>query len=134
MAKLLRDATRIRNPYRASRGRWAEVLAGNKLSRMLGETVVPRRLGSFIYEHFLLKRAGKPPMDPRARDLLLEIYESEIDELERIVGCKMPELRRSWPVEEEPSPVEAPRQRLISRQSSHLWLPAGPHRRCRMKI
>jgi hypothetical protein len=98
------DAARVRNPYRASRGRWAEFLAGNKLSRMLGETVVPRRLGSFIYEHFLLKRADKPPMDPRAQELLLEIYEPEIDELERIVGRKMPELRRTWPVDEELSP------------------------------
>ncbi len=110
------DAAKVRNPYRASRGRWAEFLAGNRLSRMLGETVVPRRLGSFIYEHFLLKRADKPPMDPRARDLLLEIYEPEIDELERMVGRKMPELRRTWPVEEEPSPfVEAPRRPIISR-------------------
>jgi hypothetical protein len=50
--------------------------------------------------HFLLKRADKPPMDPRAQELLLEIYEPEIYELERIVGRKMPELRRTWPVEE----------------------------------
>ncbi len=98
------DAARVRNPYRASRGRWAEILAGNRLSRMLGETIVPRRLGSFIYERFLLKHADKPPIDPRARELLLEIYEPEIDQLERIVGRKMPELRRSWPVEEEESP------------------------------
>jgi Sulfotransferase family len=97
------DAARVRNPYRASRGRWAEILAGYRLSRMLGETVVPRALGSFIYERFLLKRADKPPMEPRARDLLLEIYEPEIDELERMVGRKMPELRRTWPVEEEPN-------------------------------
>src|SRR5271170_5406180 len=89
------DTAKVRNPYRASRGRWAEFLAGNKLSRMLGETIVPRRLGSFIYERFLLKRTDKPPMDPRARELLLEIYEPEIDGLERMVGRKMPELRRT---------------------------------------
>jgi Sulfotransferase family len=97
------DAARVSNPYRASRGRWAEFLAGNRLSRMLGETIVPRRLGSFIYEHFLLKGADKPPMDPRALALLLEIYEPEVDELERMVGRKMPELRRTWSVEEEPN-------------------------------
>jgi hypothetical protein len=99
------DAARVRNPYRAPRGRWAEFLAGNRLSRMLGETIVPRRLGSFIYEHFLLKRAEKPPMDSRARDLLLDVYEPEIDELERLMGRKMPELRRTWPLEEELGPL-----------------------------
>jgi Sulfotransferase family len=104
------DAARVRNPYRASRGRWAEILAGNKLSRMLGETIVPRKLGSFIYERFLLKRAEKPPIDPRARDLLLEIYQPEIDRLERVVGRKMPELRGSWSSGDELSPSVA-RQR-----------------------
>jgi len=99
------DAAQVRNPYRASRGRWAEFLVGNKVSRMLGETIVPRRLGSFIYEHFLLRRADKPAMEPRARELLLEIYEPEIDELEKILGKKMPELRRTWPVEEASNPT-----------------------------
>jgi len=97
------DAARVRNPYRASRGRWAEFLIGNKLSRMI-ETVVPGRLGSFIYEHFLLKRAAKPPMDPRARELLMEIYDPEIAALENLLGKKMPELRGAWPVEDASSP------------------------------
>jgi len=94
------DAAQVRNPYRASRGRWAEFLVGNKFSRMLGETIVPRSLGSFIYEHFLLKRADKPPMEPRAQELLLEIYEPEIEALEKILGRDLPELRRTWPPDE----------------------------------
>ncbi|HKD67019.1 MAG TPA: sulfotransferase [Candidatus Binataceae bacterium] len=98
------DISRAQNPYRASRGRWAEILAGSKLSRMLGETIVPRRLGSFIYEHMLLKQAHKPPMDSRAGDLLLEFYGPEISELERMLGRQMPELRRTWPLAEESLP------------------------------
>lgn len=93
------DSARVRNPYRASRGRWAEFLAGNRLSRVLGETVVPRWLGSFIYERVLLRRAAKPPMDPRARELLLGIYGPEIEELEDVLGRGLPELRRTWPAE-----------------------------------
>jgi hypothetical protein len=100
------DATKIHNRHRAPRGRWARLLAGSRLSRMLGETIVPRRLGSFIYERFLLKAARKPPMDPRARELLTRIYEPEIDELERILKRDMAELRRSF--ESEPyRPVAA---------------------------
>jgi hypothetical protein len=94
------DATKIHNQHRAPRGRWAGLLAGSKLSRMLGETVVPRRLGSFIYERILLKAARKPSMDPRSRELLTRIYEPEIDELERLLRRDMPELRRSF----EPEP------------------------------
>jgi Sulfotransferase family len=89
------------NPYRAPRGGWAQRLAGSTFSRILGETIVPRKLGSFIYEHILLKRAPKPPLDPRAGELLLRIYEPEIDELERMLGREMPQLRRTWPVDEE---------------------------------
>jgi len=90
------NAAKVRNPYLAPRGRWAEILAGNKFSRMLGETIIPRRFGQFIYERFLLKRSEKPPIDPRARELLMSIYQPEIDRLERIIGRKTPELRRTW--------------------------------------
>jgi hypothetical protein len=94
------DAARIHNRHRAPRGRWSRLLAGSRLSRMLGETIVPRRLGSFIYERILLKAARKPPLDPRAREFLTRIYEPEIDELERILKRDLSELRRSF--ESEP--------------------------------
>ena len=94
------DASKIHNQHRAPRGRWSSLLAGSRLSRMLGETIVPRRLGSFIYERFLLKAARKPPIEPRAREFLTRIYEPEIDELERILKRDLSELRRSF--ESEP--------------------------------
>lgn len=96
------DVATIHNPHKAPRGRWAERLAGSMLARVLGETVVPRRLGLFVYQHMLLRSAAKPAMDQRARDFLLETYQSEIDDLERILGRSMPELRRSWPAEQKP--------------------------------
>lgn len=96
------DAAEARNGYRAPRGRWAQHLAGNRLSRIIGETIMPRRLGRFIFEHLLLKPSAKPPMDPRARQLLLELYEPEMDRLETMLGRKMPELRRSWSLAERP--------------------------------
>lgn len=95
------DATKVRNPYRAPRGRWARILAGNTLSRVLGETLVPRRLGSFIYERMLLKAAPKPALDARAHELLVRLYEPEIDKLERMLRRQMPELHRSWQAEPE---------------------------------
>lgn len=90
------DTTTIHNSYAAPRGRWARRLAGSRISRVLGQTVVPRSLASFIFERVLVKSAPKPPLDPRARHLLCSIYEPEVAELEKVLGRSLPELRRSW--------------------------------------
>lgn len=105
------DSTTGRNPYMAPRGRWAQRLTGSTLTRVLGETVVPRSVGLFIYRRFLLKSAAKPPMDPRARQLLVRIYQPEIDELEELLGRELPQLRRSWPVARE---SDQPAARVLS--------------------
>jgi ABC-type polar amino acid transport system ATPase subunit len=47
---------------------------------------------SFMAMALAVSVVDQPPMDPRARDLLLEIYEPEINELERILERKMREF------------------------------------------
>lgn len=86
----------VHNPYRQPKGEWARRLAGSPVSRFLGEHVMPRRLGEFIWERWMQTEAAKPPMDPSARDYLIAIYEPEITALERELGRPLPALRQSW--------------------------------------
>ncbi|MGH7933204.1 MAG: sulfotransferase family protein [Candidatus Binataceae bacterium] len=90
------DTSRVHNGYAVPRARWARWLAGAHWTRTLGQTVVPRSLAAFIYEQFLLKSGRKPEIDPRAKELLCEIYQPEIRQLEQVLGYPLPELRRSW--------------------------------------
>lgn len=90
------DISIAHNAYAAPRNRLMRRLAGSRLSRILGRTVVPHKLGAFIFQRMFLKEAVKPPIDPRARDLLRSLYEEDLDRLETIVGRRLPSLRHSW--------------------------------------
>jgi hypothetical protein len=90
------DVSRRYNSYSAPRSPIARRLAGSKVSRFLGQTIVPREVGEFIFYRFLVREAVKPPMDPRARDLLSSLYENEVIATERLLGRSLPQLRRSW--------------------------------------
>jgi hypothetical protein len=84
------------NSYAAPRNQYLRRLAGARLSRMVGQALIPHRLGTFIFERIFLKQAPKPPLDPRARELLCSLYDPEIDKLERLMGRRLPQLRHSW--------------------------------------
>jgi hypothetical protein len=90
------DTSRSHNSYAEPRSELARRLAGARFSRILGQTVVPRKAGQFIFDHFFLRRASKPPIDPRARDLLRTLYEPDVAELEKALGYSLPQLRCSW--------------------------------------
>jgi hypothetical protein len=90
------NTSRKYNSYAAPRNRYLRRIAGAKFSRMLGQAVVPHRLGAYIFERFFLKQAPKPPVDPRARKLLCSLYEPELVKLERLLDRELPQLRRSW--------------------------------------
>jgi Sulfotransferase domain len=90
------DTSRKYNSYAAPRNQFLRRIAGAKPSRMLGQTLMPHWLGAHIFERFFLKPAPKPRLDARVRDLLCSLYEPELDELERLLGRKLPSLRHSW--------------------------------------
>jgi len=90
------DTSKTHNSYAEPRNDLMRRIAGAKISRILGQTVVPRRAGEFIFERFFLRRASKPPIDPRARDLLRKLYEPNVAELEKTLGYPLPQLRCSW--------------------------------------
>jgi hypothetical protein len=102
------DVSRKYNSYSAPRNPIARKLAGSKVSRFLGQTIVPRELGEFIFYKFLVRDAVKPPMGARARDLLSSLYESEVIQTEQVLGRPLPQLRRSWSVKAAPEPVITP--------------------------
>jgi Sulfotransferase family len=90
------DTSKMHNAYAEPRNEVMRYLAGAKFSRILGQTIVPRRTGKFIFERFFLRRASKPAIDPRARDLLCSLYEPDVAELEKTLGYSLPQLRCSW--------------------------------------
>jgi hypothetical protein len=90
------DAARVHNGFAAPRWEWTRRLAGRRWARHLGQSVVPRVFGLFIFERIFNRPAAKPAIDPRARDLMLPIYEPDVRRLESLLGRAFPELRRSW--------------------------------------
>jgi hypothetical protein len=90
------DTSKAHNSYAAPRSPLMRRVAGAKLARILARILVPRSTGQLIYERFFLRQARKPPLDPRARDLLRTLYDPDITELELIFGRELPQLRRSW--------------------------------------
>ena len=102
------DTREAHNRYKQAKGQWARRLAGNPVSRFLGERVIPRRLGEYIWEHWMQKEAQKPPIDPRAVAFLQDIYTPELSALEAELGCPLPELRRSWMDAKDLVPARAP--------------------------
>lgn len=90
------DTSRKYNSYAAARNEHLRRVAGAKWSRMVGQTLIPRRLGAFIFEQIFLKQAPKPRLDPRTRELLCSLYDPELDKLKKLLGRRLPELRHSW--------------------------------------
>jgi Sulfotransferase domain len=90
------DTSKAHNSYAEPRSQMMRRVAGAKLSRILGRALMPRKAGEFIFEKFFLRRACKPALDPRARDLLRTLYGPDVTELEKTLGCRLAQLRCSW--------------------------------------
>lgn len=89
------NTSKNHNSYAAPRNELMRRIAGAEISRFLGR-MLPAAAGQKIYENFFLRRARKPAIDPRARDLLCQCYAPEVLELEKLLGYPLPQLRVSW--------------------------------------
>ena len=98
------DLDKAYNAHRSARGVWVRYLAGSRLSRFIGDAILPRAWGKYIWQRWLLRDHGKPAMDEDARGFLQEIYAPEVSALEQLLERPLPELRLSW--------REAPRRAL----------------------
>jgi hypothetical protein len=76
------------NPYATPRGP-ASRLVGSATLRTAGRLLTPRRLRPAL-QRLLFKRSAKPPMEREVRGILQEIYESDREPLERLVGGPLP--------------------------------------------
>ncbi|MHB8255607.1 MAG: sulfotransferase family protein, partial [Acidiferrobacter sp.] len=90
------DTTEAHNHYLQPKGQWVRRLAGHPISRFLGERVIPRSMGVYVWEHWMQKEATKPPMDARAAEFLQRLYTKDLIALESELGRPLPELRRTW--------------------------------------
>jgi Sulfotransferase family len=104
------DTSQVENEFAVARWNWSRRVAASWWARRLAMMLVPAQAGSVflvkmrIYDRFFLRRAVKPPMDPRARDWLQSMYEDDVAGLERLLGRNLPELRASW-LQIEPASV-----------------------------
>lgn len=59
--------------------------------------VLPKRVRDFVGNRLLLREVEeKPPVEDRTRELLVDVFEEEVDELEELLDRDLPELRESW--------------------------------------
>ena len=79
----------MRNPYAISPHPVSKFLVRTPWVRSLARQVLAQRWRSQL-KWLVLKKAAKPPMDERARDLLREIYRGEFERLPQVLGRELP--------------------------------------------
>jgi hypothetical protein len=85
-----------KNSYSRPRSKLAALLLSSRLVIKIGHKLLPTSLLRQIRYKVLLKADKKPPMDPKAKKLLEEIYAPEIEKLEKLLGRDLSSLRRTW--------------------------------------
>ena len=78
--------------YGEARGPVVRYLFGNRQLSRASEALIPFRLRKFVRNSLLVKAVPKPPMDPRAREFLVDYYWNDVQRTRRLVGRPLP-----WP-------------------------------------
>jgi hypothetical protein len=83
----------LENPGGRARGAWARMIFAAR--RRVPVQRLPLTRG---WRRFLLGLLLAPPpdIDPRAVDLLRPAFETDLDDLEQLLGRPLPDLRRAW--------------------------------------
>lgn len=87
------------NPTVAPRALWAYRLIMLRRKGILRNAPLPRFLTAKL-RRFLMKKGKGPGLDKRTVERLVQEFEHEVAELEKLLGRSLPELRRSWSTEE----------------------------------
>lgn len=85
--------TSLENPGGAPRGTWAQKVFAARDRLPVRHLPLPQSSKRLLLRLLL---APKLPIDPRAVDLLRPVFEKDLEELERLLGRPLPELRRVW--------------------------------------
>ena len=65
---------------------------GNRQLSRASEALVPFRLRKLIRNKLLVKEVPKPPMDPQAREFLVNYYHDDVFRTQDVLGRRLP-----WP-------------------------------------
>ena len=76
--------------YGKARGPMVRFLFGNRYFSRASEALVPFRLRKYLRKSVLVKETPKPPMDPRAREFLIDYYRDDVERTQRILGRTLP--------------------------------------------
>lgn len=91
------DTSSAHNPFGVPRNAVAHFLRTSPTVRRIARLVLPRSWRIRLGEDVLLERVDKPPLDPKACELLWGICADQIDRVEELFGRPLPELRRTQP-------------------------------------
>ena len=76
--------------YRVPKNKIAELLLENATFRKTATKLIPTITRQNIGDKYFVKQTKKPPMLQQERERLKKIYESEVKELEILLGRKLP--------------------------------------------
>ena len=76
--------------YSEARGPLVRYLFGNRTISRATEALIPFSLRQRVRNAVLVKHVPKPPMDPKAREFLIEYYWEDVRRLESILGKRLP--------------------------------------------
>ena len=76
--------------YRVPKNKITKLLLENTTFRKTATKLIPTVTRQNIGDKFFVKQTKKPPMLQQERERLKKIYESEVSELEVLLGKKLP--------------------------------------------
>ena len=78
--------------YSQARGSVVRYVFGNRQLSRASEALIPFRLRKLIRNKLLVKEVPKPPMDPQAREFLINYYQDDVFRTQDFLGRRLP-----WP-------------------------------------
>jgi len=76
--------------YSVVRGPLVRYLFGNRTIARASELLISPSVRKTIRDHFLVKKAAKPPMPQDAREFLVQYYADDVQSLVRLLGRNLP--------------------------------------------
>lgn len=90
------EVSRPENSYKRARFPLLHQMAKSSLSRELRHKILPQSVSTWLTYNKVLYNTDKPEQDNESKRFLQTFYAPEMNELEELLGRKLPELRKSW--------------------------------------
>jgi len=78
------------NQYIGMPSEYTRKLISNKSINLVSKRILTRSTRKFLREKFLLKKQPKPEMELEDRKLLVEYYKNDVEQLQNLLGTKLP--------------------------------------------